>query len=244
MTTPDARHDHLGLLEEESRRLAVIAANYSPTKQIPSCPGWDLNALIEHVSGAHRWVSHCVRSGLTPQERELPVAPAEVDPLVWFDQSVCLLLASLASVPAEEIVWTPVTGPHPSAWWRRKAAVEAGIHRWDADHATGASPRPLRTDLASSGIAEFVEEFLPLMLQAVDPAPVTSVRLLPDDIDISLDVSLVPAGVSRSTADDPVTELTGTASDLLLWIWNRPVVERITVRGGQSVLEWWKGLAI
>ena len=72
--------------------------------------------------GANRWVSHCVSSGLTPQERILPSGPSEPELLVdWAWESVDELLDVLVATPTDELVWTPIRGALGSVWWRRKA---------------------------------------------------------------------------------------------------------------------------
>jgi uncharacterized protein (TIGR03083 family) len=236
--------DHLALIETESRRLVAIALKSDGEAVVPSCPDWTLRELVGHVGGANRWMATCVTGGLKPQERMLPAPPDDADKLVaWFEDSVAELLKALAAIPSQQLVWTPVTGAQGSAWWRRKAAVEVGIHRWDADNATSKAPQPLAANLALEGIAEFVEEFLPLMLLAAPVAPVPSIRLCPNDIDAHIDVSLLPAGDTRATGS-PGVQLTGSASDLLLWIWNRVSADRVGLPNDEVIAGWWKGLAI
>ncbi|MEE6135203.1 maleylpyruvate isomerase family mycothiol-dependent enzyme [Mycobacterium sp. 050128] len=236
--------DYLGLIELESRRLIEIAAMASGDVGVPTCPEWTLRDLVGHVGGAHRWVSTCVTGGLEAQQRLLPLPPDDVNQLSgWFGESVDRLRAALSSVAADELVWTPLKGPQASRWWRRKAALEAAIHRWDADNATHPAPEPLAAALALDGIAEFTEEFLPLMVQAAPAAPVPSIRLCPNDIDICFDVPLMtsPDGAVPGRSG---TELSGSASDLLLWIWNRIGADNVVVVGDAAILRWWPCLAI
>ena len=42
----------------------------------------------------------------------------------------------------------------------------------------------------------------------------------------------------------PTVELKASASDLLLWMWNRVPGATLTVSGDDTVVTWWKGLAI
>jgi hypothetical protein len=42
----------------------------------------------------------------------------------------------------------------------------------------------------------------------------------------------------------PGVELTASASDLLLWMWNRVPDGSLAVGGDDTVVTWWKGLAI
>jgi uncharacterized protein (TIGR03083 family) len=238
-------YDYLQSIEADGRALAGIAADFDLELSIPSCPGWTLKDLVAHVSGATRWMSKCVSEGLAAQERILPPAPDGREELLhWFNQSIDELLTVLSGTPPDELVWTPIRGGLGSVWWRRKAALEVAIHRTDADQALGASPGPIDARLALDGIDEYAEEFLPLMLHAVtEPPPVTAVLLSPNDIDDSRTLSLIPAG-SDADPGDPHVEITAAAYELLLWMWNRLPAGTLSVRGDDTVVTWWKGLAI
>jgi uncharacterized protein (TIGR03083 family) len=238
-------YDYLTSIEADGRALAGIAADFELELSVPGCPDWTLRDLLAHVAGANRWVSKCVSEGLVAQDRILPAGPDGRDELVaWFNESTDELLGVLSATSPEELVWTPIRGAFASVWWRRKAALECAIHRTDAEQAIGASPERIDPPLALDGIDEYAEEFLPLMLLAVPmPPPVTAVVLSPNDIDESRTLSLIPAGDDR----DPGTqgaELAASASDLLLWMWNRAPTETLDVSGDDTVIEWWKGLAI
>ena len=162
----------------------------------------------------------------------------------WLNQSVDELLTVLSRTPPDELVWTPIRGPLGSVWWRRKAALEAAIHRADTEQALGPSPEPIDARLALDGIDEYAQEFLPLMLLAVDePPPSAAVLLSPNDIDGSRALSLMPAAGDIPPGGAQV-ELTSSASNLLLWMWNRLPDGTLSVRGDDTVLKWWKGLAI
>ena len=82
------------------------------------------------------------------------------------------------------------------------------------------------------------------MLHTVsEPPPVTAVLLSPDDIDDSRTLSLIPAGVDGDPGE-PQVEITASAYELLLWMWNRLPAGTLSVRGDDTVVTWWKGLAI
>ena len=82
------------------------------------------------------------------------------------------------------------------------------------------------------------------MLHAVaEPPPVTAVLLSPNDIDDSRTLSLIPAG-DDTDPGDPHVEITAAAYQLLLWMWNRLPAGTLSVRGDDTVVTWWKALAI
>jgi uncharacterized protein (TIGR03083 family) len=237
--------DYLTSIEANGRALADIAAHHDLDLPVPTCPSWTLGDLLAHVSGANRWVSQCVSSGLTAQERILPPAPTGRDALLrWSEESFDELLSILSATPPDELVWTPIRGALGSVWWRRKAALEAAIHRNDAENAVSLDRQIIDARLALDGIDEYSQEFLPLMLHAVaESPPVTAVLLSPTDIDDARVLSLIPAGDDRDPGV-PGVELTASASDLLLWMWNRMPDGSLAVSGDDTVLTWWKGLAI
>lgn len=237
--------DYLNSIEADGRALLGMAADFDLDLPVPTCPGWTLRDLVAHVSGANRWMSTCVSSGCTAQQRILPPGPpARDDLLIWSRQSLDELLATLSTTAPDALVWTPIRGPLGSVWWRRKAALEVAIHRTDAERALGVQPETIDPRLALDGIDEYAEEFLPLMLLGVaEPPPVTAVLLLPNDIDDSRTLSLIPAGDDREPGVATV-ELEASVSDLLLWMWNRVPDGTVVVRGDDTVVTWWRGLAI
>lgn len=238
-------YDYLKSIESGGRTLLDIASDSDLALPVPTCPGWTVGDLLEHVAGANRWVSTCVSSGLTAQDRVLPPGPSDRDDLLsWTRESFVEMLAVLSATPPEELVWTPIRGTLGSVWWRRKAALEVAIHLTDAESALGVDPEIIDAPLALDGIDEYSEEFLPLMLLGVsEPPPVTSLLLVPDDIDQSRTLSLIPAGDDRDPGV-PTVEVRASASDLLLWMWNRAPEAALKVSGDDTVVQWWKGLAI
>lgn len=238
-------YDYLASIEADGRALLGMAADFDLDLPIPTCPGWMLMDLVEHVSGASIWVSTCVSSGLTAQERILPTAPAgREDLLAWARASLDELVTVLSATPPDHLVWTPLRGPLGSVWWRRKTALEFAIHRTDAEAALGLRPETIDPRLALDGIDEYAEEFLPLMMLGVaEPPPVTAVLLLPNDISDSRTLSLIPAGDDREPGVATV-RLEASASDLLLWMWNRVPAGTLAVGGDDTVVSWWRGLAI
>jgi uncharacterized protein (TIGR03083 family) len=183
--TAPADFDYLNSIVADSRALTDLAARQDLDLPVPTCPGWTLGDLVAHVAGANRWVTTCVSSGLTAQERVLPPAPSGRNELLrWSDESLDELLSVLSATPPDEPVWTPIRGALGSVWWRRKQALEVAIHRTDAELAVNLDPTVIGARLAMAGIDEYSEEFLPLMLHAVaEPPPVTAVLLSPNDID-------------------------------------------------------------
>jgi uncharacterized protein (TIGR03083 family) len=213
----DALHtDGLGLVEVGQLASAAV---------VPSCPDWSVAQLIGHASGAHRWVSQVVREGTTPQDRILPEQPESFSDLIaWYYSGLAELESTLNETDPDALIWTPTAGTVGSRWWRRKMAVETAIHRWDAENAVaivvpGVSTKPLDGAVARAGIVEYLDEFLPGMIAlAGENAPEGAVDLEASDFEESWHFRLGQQNGPRSS--EASCSVSGSASDLLLWIWN------------------------
>ncbi len=244
--------DRLSLEALHSDGLALVeVGRLTSTAPVPSCPGWSVAELIGHASGAHRWANHVVREGMTPQVRILPEQPEQFSDLVaWYYAGLAELESTLRDTDPDAEVWTPTAGTVGSRWWRRKMAVETAIHRWDAENAValtvaGISAKPLDGVVARAGIAEYLDDFLPGMIAlAGENAPEGAVDLQPSDFEESWHFQLGQQNAPRSS--EASCSVSGSASDLLLWVWNRlPEPDQILhFTGSTDLLEVWKSLAI
>ncbi len=218
------------------------AVSRSPEAAVPSCPGWTGRDLLGHVAGVHRWALQVVADGAVPRLRLLPEPPSEFSGLVaWYTDGLEELAALLGGTDPGSPVWTPTAGVVGSMWWRRKIAVETALHRWDAQYALaaggGAPPEAIRATVAVAGINEYVTDLLPGMLAGAG-GPSGAVRLDSADTGDGWDLDLGPGGGAAT--------IRGTASDLLLWMWNRleHPTARLQVDGTADVVGRWPTMRI
>ncbi len=134
---------HLIRIRDETARLAELLAGADPGTPVPTCPGWTLSDLVTHVGSTHRWVIHIFRHRLQERiwSREVPNGLAEGqsgDP-AWLADGAGSLLATLRSTDPDLPVWTWGHG-RSAAWWTRRMAYEALVHRIDAELALGVEP--------------------------------------------------------------------------------------------------------
>jgi uncharacterized protein (TIGR03083 family) len=230
-------------------RALVVAAETDWGRRVPHCPAWDAAGLVGHTGGILQWMAAVVTSGERVSRRTLPPPPEEPGDLsAWYRKRLEETLAVLGSADLDAETWTFSTiGNRRVAWWHRRVAVEVAIHRWDIQHAValdgGAPPRPLDGLVASTGVEEFVSEFLPGLL-AQDGAEGLggTLHLHATDgsvdwwIDLDAAGSVLPWGV---TADMVVA---GTRSDLLLWLTNRGPLGTLEVAGNRTVADRWDRL--
>jgi hypothetical protein len=122
-------------------------------------------------------------------------------------------------------------------------AQESAVHRWDAQLAVG-DPDPIPTEQAVDGVDELFEVFLGPWAKARGVVgDGESVHLHATDADEieggEWTVTFIPEGVDLERAHAKAQMAAkGTASDLLLFSWNRRPVE-LDVFGDPDLLAWW-----
>lgn len=226
---------HIAHLEADAARL-LEAYRDDPTAPVPSCPPWDRAALLHHVAGAHSWHRAQVEHGTRERVRfkQSPQAPEGDELADWYADNVRGLVAALSTMDTEG-TWPTWAGERPGSFYPRRMAHETAVHLWDA---VGA---PIDPELAVDGIDEHLGLFARLAPGDSLPRHGT-IHLHATDIDGEWLVTLGPDGITaeHGHAKGDVA-LRGTASDLLLWCWNRvPVDERFEVFGDATLLEGWR----
>jgi uncharacterized protein (TIGR03083 family) len=214
------------LITADGQRQITILRHHDPCTRVPSCPGWTLKDLLSHTAGAWRWATSSLRGGDAHQGRILQAAPLMMDELIdWAENALHELVDALAGYPPDRPTWTPVGRIADTRWWNRKMAIETAVHRWDAEAAVQGKPANIDPATALDGIDEHVTEFLPGILARLGAdAPSGTLLLRPNDVpdERLLDLSLAPQGLRVSQPEaSPDTVVRGSASDILLWMWNR-----------------------
>ncbi|MEU9203400.1 maleylpyruvate isomerase family mycothiol-dependent enzyme [Streptomyces sp. NPDC048332] len=120
------------------------------------CPfSWTKPA--EHLGSSNLWAAAAV----TEQHGKHEPTSAPRDPeeyLRWFEESSMALFKALDTDPSAS-AWT-FHPPHTVGFWQRPRALEALIHRWDAENALGRR-RPLDPVLAGEGVVEVFDTMAP-----------------------------------------------------------------------------------
>lgn len=233
-------HDHLAAVRAEGELLLTTAAAVLDAP-VPTCPGWTTERLVGHVGRTWRWTAGWVATGESPT---VDPAPPGADVVPWAHSGLDDLVAALVALdPAAEVeTWL---GPRPAAFWPRRMALEAAVHRVDAQAAAGAVT-PIDTPLALDGVDELFEVVLQfvgtgdletrgrtLHLHATDPD-------LPEGAGewlVTVDLDDVRVEHAHAKGDVAVR---GPASDLFLLLWNRRGLEGLQVFGDEQVLDDWR----
>jgi uncharacterized protein (TIGR03083 family) len=206
---------------------ALLAAARSDLRApVPSCPGWDVEKLLGHVARIHTYVAQQARSAdRVPDDLPVPSGEALLD---FFAEAHAALLLVLRETPADTPAWNwSRSAPNTSAFWSRRMTLETTVHRWDAQTAAGA-PDPVPTWLACDGVSEMIDIFLAMRrgrakedltgtvhLHATDPV---------DGVPSEWVIELGPRGATswHEGHEKGDAAIRGTASDLLLAVWQRP----------------------
>jgi uncharacterized protein (TIGR03083 family) len=199
---------------------------------VPTCPAWNVAKLTIHMGQHHRWVADAVRKGgAVPVD---PPKPGLRDAALvqWFREGWSDLADLLDATDDDAPAWT-WAGDNRAGFWRRRTSLETLVHRWDAENATG-TPGTLDPELASDGVDEI---FFVFVLRDGDNRyhgpPLTASVTASDTgsrwaIDLADDERPRP---ERAAADDADVSVSGTAENLLLFMWGRRGPERVSLTG-------------
>jgi uncharacterized protein (TIGR03083 family) len=232
----------------EQGGLTTAAAQATPLDTpVPTCPGWTVSDLLRHTGGVHRWAATIVG-----EARPEPISldqPHEIDPdlpgeeglVDWYAAGHAALVAALSTAPADLDCWAFMrTAPSPAAFWARRQAHEATIHRIDAESAAG-HRSTIGADLAADGIDELLTGFLPRNRKLRAEAD-TTLLVLATDVDRKW---LVRIGSERPQAaparPGEVADATvsGPAETVYLALWNRSPLTEVTTTGDTGLLDLW-----
>ena len=228
---------HLAHIRADADAL-LAAARAQPDAPVPSCPGWTRTKLAKHLCAALGWAAVQAEAGpdVAKVFSDAPRPAAGDDVLAFFDAVVDRAVAAMAAMDMAAIYPSHV-GPKPGAFYPRRMAHEAAVHRWDA--AGGAIDAALAVD----GIDE--------MLELAGPAAAALGRLAGPPSTLHLHATdtddgewLVTFGPERISFEREHGKgdaaVRATASDLYLFAWGRlPLDDRFEVFGDRAAAERW-----
>jgi uncharacterized protein (TIGR03083 family) len=181
---------------------------------VPTCPGWTVADLVRHHGDVHRWASEIVRTG--EEAADGHQAPDGVDELAeWYAEGAAALVDVLRRTDPQRDCWTFGRPPAKVWFWTRRQALEAAVHRWDAQHAAGIADG-FPDEVAGAGITEVVDDLFPRQVALARCAPLSSpVELVATDLDRTWTLGGDAAGHSGGAG------VAGPAGVLLLLLWRR-----------------------
>jgi uncharacterized protein (TIGR03083 family) len=248
--------EHIDALRRQGESLADAAERAGLGATVPPCAPWLVKDLLRHAGYVHRWaarhITECPDQIIDgPSEEEiLRGGTDDAGLLAWFRAGHAALVHTL--VAADPAVQCPVfiAAPSPLAFWARRQAHETAIHRADADSASGATPE-YEPAFATDGIDELVMGFgRRRKYQPGSTADGARLRVLATDIGNGWLVEanqgrLQPrrdAGGVVEAAEEAGCTVSGPASGLYLYLWNRSDAARadVTITGDPGLLSAWQ----
>jgi uncharacterized protein (TIGR03083 family) len=247
--------EHLSL---DSARFRTVLADAPEGAPVPTCPGWDADDLLAHLSDVQWFWGEIAERRITAAadlaalEAARPRRPDNrAGLLALFDRVSDRLHHVLSQTPPETELWM-WADDHSAAYITRRQTHEALVHRIDAELTAGVERSPVDCRLAADGVDEALR-----VMRGFTPEP----GLVADPMGGPVTISVVdgmhtwtvtPVHVTGTDADgDPwdahrlvvtdgsaasVAQICGTAADLDCWLWNRPSHDAIASTGDEQAL--------
>jgi uncharacterized protein (TIGR03083 family) len=234
----------LGHLRAEAAGVvtALRGAAVDPGTPVPTCPDWDVAALIGHLGWVHRWATVAITTGEMPDRSAIARPEAGIGAVElagWFGDGVEALCSALDGADPTADTWHPFPARRNVGFWHRRLAHETTIHRVDLERALGHAS-PVDAILASDGIDEYLCVIVPML--------VGSGRVTLPDSTLHIHCTDVPGEwMIRPTDGAPVVSrehakgdaaLRGPAADVLLALWGR-ADDPVEVVGSRSAAATW-----
>ncbi|MFI6647070.1 maleylpyruvate isomerase family mycothiol-dependent enzyme [Streptomyces sp. NPDC050529] len=239
--------EHIHSLATEGRLLAEAAEEAGTGAPVPTCPGWQVRDLLRHTAMVHTWAAAFVTEGHTsyvPDAGEPDLdGPALLD---RFRAGHQLLVEALERAPQDLECWAFFAAPSPLAFWARRQAHETTIHRVDAESARGGALSPVASAHAVDGIDELLQGFHARPKSRVRTDVPRTLRLRATDTDTVWNVRLSTEPPAAVRADEPSVlppvdcELSATAQELYLTLWNRRPLTALAVTGDPDLARLWR----
>ena len=149
--------DYLTHLASDSARFRAVLSGAAPSAPVPGCPAWVSDDLLWHLTEVQDFWAWIVRHRPAgPDDYEQPDRPGtRADLLALFDQRSAALQDALEGVDPAEKAWT-WSDDHTVAFVVRRQALEALVHRLDAEQTVG-DVTPLDAALAGDGVEEVLD---------------------------------------------------------------------------------------
>jgi uncharacterized protein (TIGR03083 family) len=251
--------EHIDALRRQGDWLADAAEQAGLDAAVPPCPSWQVRDLLRHTGYIHRWatrhVAECPDHVLDgpPEEEILRGGAPDPELLDWFRAGHTALVETLtAADPALECA-TFMPAPSSLAFWARRQAHETTMHCVDAQLAAGLGDdlADIPAALAADGIDELVTGFGGRKPARLADSPATLVLRTGDGTSpVSWTVLMghpdahasrgIPAASAGPHSGERYCEVTGSASDLYLALWNRRPTTTLDIHGDATILATWR----
>lgn len=145
-------------LVDQTAQFAETAHRAAVDAPVPTCPGWTLSQLVEHVGQTQHWVGSLVEKRVSdPSQGPTSVSalPADRDAWAsWLAEGASLLAAACVDAGADAPVWNPAGDARSGTrFWLPRVLAETIIHRADAAATADVAYR-LDAELAAGAVSD------------------------------------------------------------------------------------------
>jgi uncharacterized protein (TIGR03083 family) len=249
----------------DNSALLIDAAGVDLKTPVPTCPGWYAAALVAHIGEVQRFWAFMVRTraqepadlpdeefdscpGLLEWYRATDNAPANLDTIPeclveWSRASTGQLLQAFEGVQPEEKIWH-WSGDNRAITHLRNQAMEATVHRWDAQNAQGVTS-PIDPVIALDGIAQHFEVQIAGARHWNDYARGEGESYHfhrtdgPGEWLVTFQGEDVTVRAEHAKGDIAIR---GSAEDIFLWLWGRIPADRLDIHGNVALLAQYRRL--
>lgn len=235
---------YLEALEIAGERLAADALDAGLDATVPTCPTWDMRALVAHQAMVHRWAAAHV-SGGDPASTPNQTAIRDYDDVVgYYHEGLHVLVNAIKGAPDNLRAMTFLNdAPAPRLFWARRQAHETTMHGVDAlaarlSRMPTAQEAAVTTEIAVDGLDELLRGFFTRGASKLHDGVDEVVLVAPTDVSRRWALQVGSTLRVEDEADRPDAVLAGTSTQLYLGLWNRG--DEIDESGNRGVLERWR----
>ncbi|MEV7415484.1 maleylpyruvate isomerase family mycothiol-dependent enzyme [Streptomyces sp. NPDC089919] len=244
--------DLLRLIDERSSAFREAVADApSLDVPVPTCPGWTLFDLVQHLGGGDRFWAAIVGAGAADGPPAEAVAaraalelPREREVLLpWLAASTELLLSALREAGPDADCWAWWSGlqtPRTVGGVAQHRVQESAVHTYDARLAAGVT-QPLPEDVALDGVEEFL--FSCVATSSAWPHKPTTFDFEATEgrawrLTVDGDGARSARLPAPATGEDAAAvSVRGTASELVLYLYDRIPVDSLHLEGDAGLLD-------
>ncbi|MFC9293695.1 maleylpyruvate isomerase N-terminal domain-containing protein [Streptomyces sp. NPDC057011] len=248
MTTPLEFSVLLRLIDERSVAFrAAVASAPDLDAQVPTCPEWTLLDLAQHIGeGRLSWAA-TVAAGPAATAKSAPqgdpTAPREREALsAWLAASTQEMLDALREAGPDRGCWTwwgASQSPQTCGAVARHQLQQMAVHTYDAQLTAGAA-QPLPEEVALDGFEDFLSTCI-ATTGAWPHKPTAFDFHATEGLSWRLTLDGAGARFARAAGAGPDDEagvcVRGTASDLLLFVYDRIPADSLQMDGDAGLFD-------
>jgi uncharacterized protein (TIGR03083 family) len=235
--------EHIDALRHQGELMAKAVAAVDAGASIPTCPEWTMRDLVLHQGEVHRWATTIVADGRTEPVGDdvdfVGPLPDDAGLVEWFRDGCDALTDALESADPQLDCWSFLVASSPVAFWARRQCHETGMHRADAESASGAITR-FPPALAADGIDELLTGFVTRPKTRLKSETTRALAVRPTDTASGWTLRIADRIETTRALNDADCVISAPASDLHLFLWNRIGRDAIHVVGDESLLDEWR----